>query len=259
MSVNGREIATLDFPNLIGGPLNAIVEAQAKSAITTANFIKEVAFDGEGRAVHVDFKYNRRGPDGRVQEAVLSVPFLTMLPVPYLKVERAEVEFNAKIASVRENSMRSNFEGELGGELGGEAWGMRASIRAKAAHQRQSSEASKEQRSFDMRVRVTVGNTALPPGTEHLLGVLENAIEERGGEVLMITGAIEEVDVEARRLTVQSLHGIEVGWSVRVNGAQLGEVEALDGKARALTLTVAPPGTVAAGDVFEATPPARAE
>ena len=66
------------------------------------------------------------------------------------------------------------------------------------------------------------------------------------------------VDLEASGLGRES-YPIEVGWSVRVNGAQLGEVEALDGKARALTLTVAPPGTVAAGDVFEATPPARAE
>ncbi len=44
-------IASLDFANLIGGPLNAVVEAQAKSAITTANFIKEVAFTKEGNKV----------------------------------------------------------------------------------------------------------------------------------------------------------------------------------------------------------------
>jgi len=36
MAVSGRELSSLDFGNLIGGPLNAVVEAQAKSAITTA-------------------------------------------------------------------------------------------------------------------------------------------------------------------------------------------------------------------------------
>ena len=99
MSVDGREIATLDFPNLIGGPLNAIVEAQAKSALATANFIQEVAFDKQGKAVHVDFTYSRKNRDGRAQDFTLSVPFLTMVPIPYIQIDNAEFEFNAKITS----------------------------------------------------------------------------------------------------------------------------------------------------------------
>ncbi len=255
MSVDGREIATLDFPNLIGGPLNAIVEAQAKSAITTANFIKEVAFDDEGRAVHVDFKYDRRGPDGRVQENTLSVPFLTMLPIPYLKVETAEVEFNAKISSVRENSVASNFQGELGAELGGDMWAMRASIQAKAAHQKQSSSTEREQRSFDMRVLVKVGNTDMPPGTEYLLSMLENAIEERGGAIRSVNGSIEATDPGRKQITVSAVRGIESGWELRANGAALGRVEAVDLERRVLTLSEAPAATLVQGDTFEATPP----
>ena len=49
MPVCGRELASLDFANLIGSPLNAVVESQAKSAITTANFIKEVNPSSSGR------------------------------------------------------------------------------------------------------------------------------------------------------------------------------------------------------------------
>ncbi len=96
MAIDGREISNLDFASLIGAPLNAIVEAQAKSAIATANFIREVAFDKEGRAVLSEFRFNRIGEDGRAQEVSLSVPFITMLPIPYVTIEHAEIEFNAR-------------------------------------------------------------------------------------------------------------------------------------------------------------------
>ena len=76
MPVSGKELATLDFASLIGGPLNAVVEAQAKSALATVNFIKETSFDKDGNLINVDFKYNREG-----EEFSLTVPFLTLLPV----------------------------------------------------------------------------------------------------------------------------------------------------------------------------------
>ena len=44
----GKELASLDFKNLIGGPLSAVVEAQAMAAESTVNFIKNMGFDQEG-------------------------------------------------------------------------------------------------------------------------------------------------------------------------------------------------------------------
>ncbi len=255
MSVDGREIASLDFPNLIGGPLNAIVEAQAKSAITSANFIKEVAFDAEGKAIHTEFKYDRKGPDGRTQTFTLSVPFLTMLPIPYITVEQAEIEFNAKITSTRENSTASNFSGELEAGAGGNMWGMRANLQAKTAMQKKSQSSEKEQRSFDMRVLVRVRNADIPPGTERLLNILENAIEERGGPVSGVSGAIESVNREARELVVTSLRGLGVGLTLTINGSDLGSITGLDATRRAVVVSEEPPATLAAGDTFEAQPP----
>jgi hypothetical protein len=57
MSEDEKELASIDYVNLFGGILNAIVEAQAKAAITTVNFIKEVAFDKENKVVEVNFDY----------------------------------------------------------------------------------------------------------------------------------------------------------------------------------------------------------
>ena len=40
----GREVSSLDFANIIGGPLTAAIKAQAASALTTVAFIKSVGF-----------------------------------------------------------------------------------------------------------------------------------------------------------------------------------------------------------------------
>src|SRR2546423_8946281 len=40
----GKELASLDFHNLIGGPLVAVVNAQAQAALSSVNFIKAVGF-----------------------------------------------------------------------------------------------------------------------------------------------------------------------------------------------------------------------
>jgi hypothetical protein len=178
MPVSGDELATLDFANLIGGPLNAVIEAQAKSAITTANFIKEVAFDKDGNIINVDFSYIRKNPNGNEQEFTLTVPLLTMLPIPYITVTEAEIEFNAKITSVNESHMEENFEEKGEASAGYWSWYLTARLQSKSSYQRKSSERGKEERTFDMHIRVLAGNEDVPTGTERLLSIMEEGIAE---------------------------------------------------------------------------------
>lgn len=179
MPATGREIATLDFANLIGGPLNAVVEAQAKAAISTVNFIKEVAFDKDGKIITVDFKYNRKDDEGNDQEYTLTVPFLTMLPIPYITVVNTLIEFNAKITSINETSTDSTFSQVVDASASGRYWFVSAKVTSKTAYQKKSATAEKEERTYDMHVRVEAKNEDMPAGTERLLTILENSIEEK--------------------------------------------------------------------------------
>jgi hypothetical protein len=191
MPVSGKEISSLDFANLIGGPLNAIVEAQAKSAITTVNFIKEVAFNKDGQINNVEFKYNRKNDSGKDQMFSMTVPFLTMLPVPYITISNALIEFNAKITSVNESSVSDDFSQTVEAEAGGNWWFCSARVTSKTSYQRKSSSSEKEERSFDMHVKVEAKNQDMPAGTERLLTILENSISEKAGKTclpLSITG-----------------------------------------------------------------------
>lgn len=190
MPVSGKELASLDFANLIGGPLNAIVEAQAKSAITTANFIKEVGFDKEGKVVNVDFTYNRKNDNGSDQEFTLTMPFITMLPVPYITINNAVVEFNAKITSTTESSTSSNFSQQVDASAGGSWWFASARVTSKTAYQRSTTSRDKEERTFDMHVRVEASNQDMPAGTERILTILENSISEKTNHKLLSYGLV---------------------------------------------------------------------
>lgn len=63
MSYNaGQELSSLNFDNIIGGALNAVIKAQSQSALTTVNFVKSVGFqkDANGNItnpIYVAFKY----------------------------------------------------------------------------------------------------------------------------------------------------------------------------------------------------------
>lgn len=47
MAPHGRELSSIDFESMLGGPLSAVVNAQAQAAMTTVTFIKEVGFEPE--------------------------------------------------------------------------------------------------------------------------------------------------------------------------------------------------------------------
>jgi hypothetical protein len=69
------------------GPLTAVVEAQAKAALHTVEFISKVGFDNSSNLVTVDFYYNTvNATTGSRIENVIQVPLLTIMPIPFLQV-----------------------------------------------------------------------------------------------------------------------------------------------------------------------------
>ena len=196
MPVSGQELATLDFANLIGGPLKAIVDAQAKPAIATVSFIKEAAFvdekDASGKVIGskarmVSFTYDRLSEteiddttkQPKQETYSLTVPFLTMLPMPYISVKRATIDFNAKITSIQSQEMNDKFENETNLEAKSGWWFVTAKLNSKVAYQKTNANSNKEERTFDMHIHVEAQNEELPAGTERLLSILEQSINEK--------------------------------------------------------------------------------
>lgn len=184
---NGDELASLDFESMIGGPLNAVIKAQAQSAVTSVDFIKAVGFDTDDSGnitgpTMVTFKYSKpvEAADGTttVEDFSLTVPFLTMLPVPFIRVEETTIDFNAKITAVRKSMVKSEhgLDAELKAKAGW-GWGS-ASLKVNYSYKRSTSSSQKVERTYSMAVHVRAVQDELPAGTERLLGILENSIKE---------------------------------------------------------------------------------
>ena len=143
------ELGSIDFENLIGGPLNACVTAQANASMSTVNFIKEVGFDDDGNLRMVDFSYKKEVPDPADPSATISedvslkVPFVSVLNIPSLRIETCEVDFNVKLNSVYTKDVSSEFGIDASASGG---WGP-VKFKVSASYKRSSSTGVKVERS----------------------------------------------------------------------------------------------------------------
>ncbi len=183
----GDELSSLDFESMIGGPLTAVIRAQAQSAQTSVDFIKSVGFnEDDGKPTMVSFTYDKAleqtDSNGTTTVNVvpysLTVPILTMLPIPFIRVEETTIDFNAKINSVQES--RTSSSHDLNTALSAKAgWGpFSAKLKVSYSYKKTSSSGSKTERTYSMAVHVRAVQDELPAGTERLLGILENSIKE---------------------------------------------------------------------------------
>lgn len=183
----GQELTSIDFQSMIGGPLNAVVKAQAQSAQTSVDFIKSVGFNStDGKPTMVTFEYDKviekKDAAGVITPIAtpmkLTVPILTMLPIPFIRVEEVTIDFNAKINSVVESTTASSSELNASLAVKG-GWGpVSAELKCSYSNKKSTSATDKTERTYSLVIHVRAVQDELPAGMEKLLGVLENSIKE---------------------------------------------------------------------------------
>ena len=97
------ELQALPLGYMLGSPLKAVIEAQALAAKTTVDFIQNVGLEDDGagglKVRAADFTFVQPVPDPAnpgsfiEQETKLTVPILTIVPVPYIRVSDLNVSF----------------------------------------------------------------------------------------------------------------------------------------------------------------------
>jgi hypothetical protein len=180
------------------GPLVATIRAQAQAALTTLDFVQSVGFDENGDAISVEFVFNRtNGTTGIVEENIVSVPLLTIVPIPYLRVSLAApcpelpstiqrvvplvtawqvqemtIEFNAKINSVTKQSSERTAQTRWN-DSRRNWWWWGGSHQASFSSQSKSQSSNEEQRTFSLKVFVRAVQDDMPGGMRRVLNLLE--------------------------------------------------------------------------------------
>lgn len=126
------------------------------------------------------------------QEMQLEVPILTMLPIPFIRVEEGEIDFHAKITSAEfrdvSNTLTLGASLEIGRstEINVQKRKKRKvrtrktlnslNFKASVSYQRSARSGHKIDKTYHLGVRVRVAQDEMPEGMEKLLGILEDAI-----------------------------------------------------------------------------------
>lgn len=99
------ENKVLDMGQLIGIPIRAICDANIDITNSVDRYIDAVGLSENGRVTTKSFIYKRMSTDEYqndiLEEIKLEVPLLSMLPVPSLQVEEADVEFCLEIKELK--------------------------------------------------------------------------------------------------------------------------------------------------------------
>jgi hypothetical protein len=168
------ELGSIDFATIIGGPLDACVTAQNNASISTVKFIKEVGFDDDGKIRMVDFSYKKIVPDPNDSEktiekpVVITVPFISILNIPSLRIETCEVDFNVKLNS----TFTKDVSNEFGINAGASGKFGPVKFKVDVSYKRTSSTGIKVEKEYSLGVKVKATNDEMPAGLEKVLGIL---------------------------------------------------------------------------------------
>ncbi len=178
--------------------------------MSTVNFIKQVGFKKPSTEeaaggdtstedpIYVTFKYPKEispyvpavaadptaTPPVAAQPAVpavyetqeLKVPILTILPIPFIRVEESTIDFNAKINSVEYRKTDTSLKVDASLEASaGWLWGS-AKLKVSTSYQRSTQEGNSVNRTYSLAVHVKAVQDEMPAGMEKMLSILESVI-----------------------------------------------------------------------------------
>ncbi len=176
----------MELQQLIAGPLIATIEADALSAQKYLDYLMHIAFESydpvtgkTGKLRTMTFTYNEQDLGG-VQKKSISIPMLTLVPLPLLQVKEADFDFDIKILDALSESVEEKFSIEDGKSVseqpGAGSFKMRASL---APQQSTAQHKGDLQQSLaaNMKVKVKMRQADMPAGLSNLLHLTANNLQ----------------------------------------------------------------------------------
>jgi len=202
MAVN----SSINFGNLLGAQLTGLIEAEADAARVSAEYIENVGFEkdpstGAMKLRTVTFIMKRRDMDDVIREHLIEIPVLTLVPIPMLTIEEAEVEFDLEVngiqystspiiaektaplartmakSAVRERVIQpSKADKTYAGQVSQKA--SRTHLMTKLARTTQGD----TKVAADLSMKIKIAQSPFPAGIDRLLGIADLSVEDTVNE-----------------------------------------------------------------------------
>lgn len=181
----------MELQQLIAGPLVATIEADALAAQRYLDYLMHVAFEhynpqtGEtGSLRQLTFRYvDQEG--GVSRQRSVSIPLLTLVPLPLLHVEEADFDFDIKIIDALSDQVEETFSVSAGEEVAARSenvgFKMRASLAPRQGDTRHSGDLQ-QSLTANMKIHVKMRPSDMPAGLSNLLHLTANNMQVADAE-----------------------------------------------------------------------------
>lgn len=181
-----KALKSVPLSHLIGGPLCAAVEAQAKAAHSTVDFVNAVGFeqDDPDKVRNVTFMYDITDPEP--QQARLTVPILTIVPIPFIRIDQMTIKFVMDVSEQSDTASKAKKQKTKSATASASASAGWGPFKASASFSGSYSSVAKEESSSSLRqstqatldITVHAVQDEMPGGLNRVLGILEKSITE---------------------------------------------------------------------------------
>lgn len=117
------------------------------------------------------------------QDMQIEVPILTMMPIPYLKIQSADIELNVKINSVSNtsNTNESNTKVDSKTNVSVSAglftkFKAETEVNASYSNQSKSSNSEEVKKDYSLNIKIHAAESEMPAGMSKILDILEASI-----------------------------------------------------------------------------------
>ncbi len=174
-----RQLNNIPFESLIGGPLSAAIKAQGLAARETAAFLQSVGLEQDGKVRVIEFKYEGNGVDGKRKELTLKVPLLTLLPIPFLRIDDMSISFTAKINSSLSEDLSKENKNEASITAGVNYWFSKVNFQGGISNTTKTTSKSDYSVDYTMDVYVHATQDSIPSGLQAVMNTLMESINTK--------------------------------------------------------------------------------
>lgn len=176
----------MELKDLISGPLVATIDADTISARRYLSYLCELAFESydqqtgkAGPLRMLEFTYQTNDTEGQRTQKI-SIPLLTLVPLPLLQVQEADFEFDIQIVDALQADRNSTFslhdpeknnESTESNDAARDGLKLRVTM---APQSKTSAEKSNNSLTTNMKVNVKMRQADMPGGLTKLLHLTTN-------------------------------------------------------------------------------------
>lgn len=110
-----------------------------------------------------------------VQKMQIQVPILTMMPIPFIKIEHADIDFNVKINSVSSTNSSNTTTTKADGSFSS-GFFYKTSLSASFSNQKESKDSETVKKDYSLNISIHAVQDDIPAGMSRILDMLEESI-----------------------------------------------------------------------------------